>query len=56
MNKHDSLRLRKIKRRKKRTRGRDSMHDIPPFYWTEKGKNALIELGLREEDFREVTY
>lgn len=54
MNKNQSMNLRKIKRRKKRTRGRDTMHDIPPFLWTQKGKDALIEMGFREEDFREV--
>jgi len=54
MDKHQTLRLRKIKRRMKRTIGRDSMHDIPPFLWTQKGKDALIGMGFREEDFREV--
>ena len=51
MNKHQSLHVRKIKRRRKRTRGRDTVHDLPPFLITQKGKDALIALGMREEDF-----
>lgn len=51
VNKAQSLHLRKIKRRKKRTHGRDTMHDLPPFLITEKGKEELIRLGMREEDF-----
>ena len=54
MNKQESMKKKKAKRRKQRTLHRDSMHDFPPFLITEKGKAHLISLGAREEDFHEV--
>ena len=54
MDKHESLIKKKAKRRKKRTVGRCSTHDIPELVITEKGKAYFISLGAREEDFHEV--
>ncbi len=51
MDKQESLRKKKAKRRKKRTKGKEPYRDFPEFVITQKGKDALIKLGMKEEDF-----
>lgn len=51
LDKHESLKNKKVKRRKKRTAGKCSTHDFEEWALTEKGKDYLISLGMKEEDF-----